>query len=121
METPETATTTSTTTPETTGALKVSAWPKVDLDTEGLRGGTLKTVHVRKPASGELRGLSLAQIAQLDVNDLRKVLPRLTIPPLTVQEIDALDPSDLVALGSEVTNFLLPKAARAAFPEASTT
>jgi len=87
----------------------------VALDAPIARGEqTIDTVQVRKPHGGELRGLSLSALLNLDYGALETLLPRITIPPLTKPEVAALDPSDLIQLGSEVMDFLLPKAAKAA-------
>lgn len=74
------------------------------------RGETLITVvDVRRPASGELRGISLVKLAELDANTLAVVLPRVTSPTLTKPDIDRLDPADLFALGVYAAGFLAPK------------
>ncbi|MGL6554425.1 phage tail assembly protein [Aeromonas veronii] len=82
----------------------------VTLDTPIQRGETTITeINVRKPQSGELRGLNMNDIVQLDVNALTKLLPRITTPMLTEADIIALDPADLMQLGQEAANFLVPK------------
>ncbi|WP_421318826.1 phage tail assembly protein [Aeromonas veronii] len=82
----------------------------VTLDTTIQRGETTITeISVRKPQSGELRGLNLTDILQMDVNALTKLLPRITNPALTEAEASALDPADLMQLGQEVAAFLVPK------------
>ncbi|MGU5688925.1 MULTISPECIES: phage tail assembly protein [Aeromonas] len=82
----------------------------ITLDTPIQRGETTITeLNVRKPQSGELRGLNLTDILQMDVNALTKLLPRITSPVLTEAEASALDPADLMQLGQEVAAFLLPK------------
>jgi hypothetical protein len=87
----------------------------VELDTPVTRGEqTISTVNIRKPHGPELRGVALSQLLNLDYNSLETLLPRITIPPLTKPEVAALDPSDLIQMGSEVMDFLLPKAAKAA-------
>ncbi|QYX51516.1 phage tail assembly protein [Pseudomonas sp. S07E 245] len=80
----------------------------VELDTPVRRGDqVIDTLTLRKPSSGELRGIQLADLLQMDVGALIKLLPR--ICPLTEGEVRALDPADLVALGVKVTGFLLQK------------
>jgi hypothetical protein len=87
---------------------------KVTLDTPIQRGEqTITAIELRKPLAGELRGVSLLELMQMDVQALRKVLPRISTPTLTDHEIGLLDPADLFQLGSEVTGFLLPKSAKA--------
>ena len=90
------------------------------LDTPIVRGAeTIETVAVRKPGSGELRGLTLMALSQLDYAALETLLPRITTPTLTKADVAALDPADLMQLGGEVMDFLLPKAAKAsASPQA---
>lgn len=83
----------------------------ITLDTPLKRGDqAITAVTLRKPSSGELRGLNLTDLLQMDVNALKKVLPRITSPILTEQDIDSLDPADLVDLGSSVALFLVKKA-----------
>lgn len=74
---------------------------------------TITSVSVRKPASGELRGVALSDLLSLEVNAVIKILPRVTSPSLTEQEVARLDPADLVQLGSKVAGFLLPKSVKA--------
>jgi hypothetical protein len=90
----------------------------VTLETPIKRGDQVITaVSVRKPASGELRGVQLASLLQLDVAALITVLPRVTAPTLTTQELNQLDPADLLAFGGEVVGFFTTKAERALLPE----
>lgn len=82
----------------------------VPLDTPIQRGEqTITEILVRKPMSGELRGVALQDLLHMDVLALRKVLPRITIPSLTDHEIGRMDPADLLQLGVAVTNFLVQK------------
>lgn len=86
---------------------------EVTLDTPVIRGNTTITkVTIRKPRSGELRGTSLSALMQMDVMALCMLLPRVTMPTLTKPEIEAMEPCDLLQLGTEVVNFLLPRADR---------
>lgn len=89
----------------------------VTLDSPIVRGEqVIEVVELRKPSAGELRGISLSELLQLDVTALQKVIPRLSKPTLTEADIQQLDPADLLQLGTEVASFLLPKALK---PEAS--
>lgn len=67
---------------------------------------------LRRPKSGELRGLTMAALAQLDYAALETLLPRITTPILHKHEVAATEPADLMQFGEEVLDFLLPKAAR---------
>ncbi|UYY78416.1 phage tail assembly protein [Sphingomonas sp. R1] len=81
---------------------------------EKIAAGT--TITVRKPGSGELRGLALQNLLQLDVASLQTLAPRITAPVLLKPFVDAMAPSDLLQFGTEVVDFLLPKAAKPASP-----
>lgn len=67
-------------------------------------------ITLRKPTAGELRGVPLLQLMQIDVAALATVLPRITNPTLTVQDVNAMDSADLMQAGLEVCSFLIPKA-----------
>lgn len=91
----------------------------VELDTPILRGKTeITSITVRKPQSGALRGTRLQALMDMDVNAMMVILPRVTSPALTAQEINEMDPADLLSLSVEVVSFLLPKSALSAFPTA---
>ncbi|MGM0912764.1 MAG: phage tail assembly protein [Pseudomonadota bacterium] len=86
----------------------------IELDSPIQRGkATVTEIQVRKPKSGALRGVSLADVLNMDVQALTKVLPRITEPALTEPELRDLDPADMVQLGNVVANFLLPKRMKA--------
>ncbi|MFM5138403.1 phage tail assembly protein [Aeromonas rivipollensis] len=70
---------------------------------------TITDVQLRKPKAGELRGLNMTDVIQMDINALTKLLPRITTPMLTEAEIGNMDPADLLQLGAEVAGFLMPK------------
>jgi hypothetical protein len=85
----------------------------VNLDFPFARGDQkIDTVKIRRPRSGELRGLNIADLVQMNVAATAKLLPRITIPPLSDAEINNLDPADLTQFGMEIQDFLLPKAAK---------
>ena len=83
----------------------------VKLDTPLIRGEKeIAEIKIRKPKAGELRGVSLALLMQMDVTELTKVLPRITQPALSEDEVRNLDIADLTQFAVEVSGFLLPKA-----------
>lgn len=96
---------------ETTQNATVPATEKaIELDTPVLRGKQeITAVVVRKPQSGALRGTRLQALMDMDVNAMMTVLPRVTTPALTPQEINEMDPADLLSLSVEVVTFLLKK------------
>jgi len=85
----------------------------VSLDTPITRGKTtIDTLSLRKPQSGELRGVQLIELLNMDVATLIKILPRITSPSITAPEAAGMDPADLLACGSKISAFLLQKSAK---------
>lgn len=72
--------------------------------------GTGKTkitsITLRRPGSGELRGLKLGDLVQGDVNAVIRLLPRISQPTLVEQEAAALDAYDLTRCADEIAVFL---------------
>lgn len=73
---------------------------------------TIESVTLTKPKAGALRGITLTDLLQMDAGAIIKVVPRISSPLLTEQDMAQLDPADLVQFGMAVADFLLPKAAR---------
>ncbi len=85
----------------------------VTLDTPISRGKTMiNTLNLRKPQSGELRGVQLIELLNMDVATLIKILPRITSPSITAPEAAGMDPADLLACGSKISAFLLQKSVK---------
>lgn len=84
----------------------------ITLDTPIKRGEqTIGFIELRKPMAGELRGLSLSDLLQMDVSALQRVIPRISNPMLTEADMAVMDPADLMQCGAKVAGFLLPKGA----------
>jgi hypothetical protein len=85
----------------------------VDLDTPIKQGDAeIKSLTLRKPNAGALRGTSINALVNLDIDALTKVLPRICTPTITELDIQFMDPADLIRVGVEFGAFLLPKAAQ---------
>lgn len=85
----------------------------VTLENPIQRGNLLiEQVTVTKPNAGTLRGVSLAAVANSDVDALIKVLPRMTYPPLLESDIVKMELPDMVTLASKVIGFLSPSSVR---------
>ncbi|MBB6153713.1 hypothetical protein HDC30_000907 [Pseudomonas sp. JAI115] len=69
----------------------------------------ISELTLRKPSAGELRGVQLVELLNLDVASLIKVLPRICSPSITAPEVANMDPADLLACGGKVSVFLLQK------------
>ncbi|HAV5548537.1 MULTISPECIES: phage tail assembly protein [Acinetobacter] len=72
--------------------------------------GMITHITVRKPGVKALSGTSLQAIYQYDVDALCKVLPRVTSPALTPQQIYQMDTVDFANLGGHLVTFLYPEA-----------
>lgn len=70
------------------------------------------TLTLRKPAAGELRGVSLVALLNIDASAVMQVLPRISSPTLTASEVAAMDVADLTACGLEIAVFLVPASAK---------
>ncbi len=71
----------------------------VKLDSPIKRGDTTITeIMLRKPQSGALRGTRLQAVMEMDVASMMTVIPRISTPTLTPQEMADLDPADLAAM-----------------------
>ncbi|WP_420142384.1 hypothetical protein [Sphingomonas sp.] len=75
-------------------------------------------IMLRRFNAGEMRGLTMLAVSQLDYAALEQLLPRITTPPLYRQAVQYMDPADLMQAGNEVMDFLLPSAAKAGSPPA---
>lgn len=91
----------------------------VVLDMPILRGKSeIKEAVLRKPQSGALCGTCLQAIMDMDVSAMMTIIPRISSPTLTPQEMAELDPADLTAMSAEVVTFLLKKSVLADLPTA---
>lgn len=77
-------------------------------------GVLIETVQVRQPQSGEMRGISLTQLAINDVDSIIKVLPRITTPAIYPADAERMDLADLLFMGRVIQAFLLGKKQRTA-------
>lgn len=85
----------------------------VDLDFGVTRGTeVIKNITLRKPKTGQLRGLKLSDMLNSDVNALIQLLPRITHPSLTAAEVADLDPADFTSLATGVISFFATQAVK---------
>ena len=85
----------------------------IDLAEPIVRGETsIDRLSLRKPKAGELRGLALGDLIQLDIGTILRVVPRISEPSLTDEECAALDPADLSEIGGTIRGFFMTKAER---------
>lgn len=85
------------------------------LDKPLKRGDTeITTITLRRPLGGALRGTSTRRLLDMEVDDVNTVLPRISEPALTPNDLAVMDGADILKLSSEVAAFLLPKAVKQA-------
>lgn len=85
-----------------------------------VRGETQITeLTLRKPKAGELRGLSLQELMTAGVSATLEILPRISMPPITEQEAENLEPQDVAAVAGAVIGFFLTAKDQAKIKEAS--
>ena len=68
---------------------------------------SITEITLRKPMSGELRGIKLLDIMQMDVSAYAPLLPRITTPMLSESQINNLDPADLIQVMTGVQSFFV--------------
>ncbi|MCB2048560.1 MAG: phage tail assembly protein [Novosphingobium sp.] len=79
-------------------------------------GGDIAEVSVRRPDPGELEGLSLRDVIDMEAGSMRRLLARITEPALLPGELATMNPADFTALSGEAANFLLPRGVRVDSP-----
>lgn len=85
----------------------------IDLGVPIQRGEvTIEQLTLRKPKAGELRGLELSDIINLNIGALLTLVPRISEPVLTMPECDELDPADLTEIGGAIRGFFMTRAER---------
>lgn len=88
----------------------------VTLDYPIKRGDTEVTaITLRKPLAGQLRGIKLGELLNLDVGSVQMLLPRISTPTLLQHEVAQLDPADLAELSMKVASFFARKSIRAEY------
>jgi len=67
--------------------------------------GELAVVELREPKAGELRGLKLADVVQLDTTAMVTLIPR--ISNLTARDVENLGAADLTKVMTETLGFFV--------------
>lgn len=68
--------------------------------------GKTKEINLREPKAGELRGIAMIGVYQMDVETFDVLLPRITTPQITKQDITDMSMLDIGKLMGGVLNFL---------------
>lgn len=70
-------------------------------------GEPIESLRLRRPSAGELRGLRLLDVINMDVGALLTLVPRIAEPHVTEAQLAALTPADLVAVAEGVAGFFM--------------
>lgn len=80
----------------------------ITLTTPIVRGETsISELVLRKPRAGELRGLSLRDLMGSDIAATIRLIPRISMPPITEAEAENLETEDLASCGAVIFDFFL--------------
>lgn len=82
----------------TDSTVKLSRPVKID-------GKQVTQITLREPGTGEMRGLKLTELFQGSVNQLLLLIPRISTPHLTQDQIAAMPVRDAAALFGGVMGF----------------
>lgn len=68
-------------------------------------GKTLTSIDIRKPCSGDLRGLNLVDVCQMDFDAHSTLLSRISI--LNERDLLDMDPANWAPLQTEIAGFFV--------------
>lgn len=92
----------------------MTALKEIELSAPIINGkNEITKFSMRKPLAGDLRGIKLLNFVDADVDSLAKVLPRITTPTLTEQDVYKMEIGDLANVVLEISDFLKPKSTSA--------
>lgn len=74
--------------------------------------GNITSLSLRKPKAGELRGLSIKDLINSDVSAVMTVLPRISDPFITDQEVAALAAEDIAEIAGTIVGFFMSPATK---------
>lgn len=67
--------------------------------------GTLTELTFRRPVAGDLRGLKLGGLSDMDVDLVCKIATRTSIQTVTEAHLHTLDPADFLKVAAEIIGF----------------
>lgn len=81
-------------------------------------GGPISALTLRKPRSGELRGLNIQSLMVGDVTAVITLLPRIASPIIAPHEAALLEAEDIAEIAGTIMGFFMTAAQKAAVREA---
>lgn len=82
--------------------------------------GTLAEIKIRRPTTGDLRGVKVAQMHDFDFGILQDILPRISLQPLTAQQVGSISLPDGMELMMVISGFFVRPRADTPSPPTST-
>lgn len=65
----------------------------------------ISELTLRRPKAGDLRGIKLTAVQDMEVSALLTLLPRISMTPFGTGMLDGLDPADVVTLYASIADF----------------
>lgn len=71
-------------------------------------GTKVPAITLRRPKGGDLRGVKLGLLGEMDVGQFMILVPRIASPAITPAHLDSLEAPDLVKVFNELMRFFQP-------------
>jgi hypothetical protein len=66
---------------------------------------SIDILSLRRPTAGDMRGIKLRDIIDMDVSTICILAERISLTPLAPSQLKDLDPADLLQLSVTISNF----------------
>ncbi len=70
----------------------------------------LTSFQLRRPLGGDLRGISGMKLKNFDYEEVRKLIPRISVPTVLDIDFDRFDAADITQVELVLADFLFTKA-----------
>lgn len=67
----------------------------------------MRHIHIRQPRAGDLLGVSIKDLLEIEMGAVIQVLPKITTPRIRRSEAEQAQPAALIALGARVSSLLI--------------
>lgn len=71
--------------------------------------GKIKSLQLREPTAGELRGIKMLDLLQMDISAVESLLKRISTPIFTAEQFHSLSLENLTAIMAGLNSFFLGK------------
>ena len=78
---------------------------------------TITAVELRRPRGAALKGIGMLALAQLDYDEVKKLLPRISNPILHAADLEKMDSTDIFSCAVEIAAFLAGNRANTDSPQ----